>query len=150
MARRPFVKGVNETLKKFEALGGDMQDALGKIATAGALVLEGNIKNDMRQKKSGRQYQRGQKMHTASAPGESPAVDYGALINSIQSELGDVTSKSATAQVGTNMIYAVPLEFGTSRMEARPFMRPGAERAKPDIEAAMRAVTLEVIDRAAR
>jgi HK97 gp10 family phage protein len=137
---------VNETLDKLKELGVDMETVLGQIAMAGAMVLEGNVKRDIASKKSGREYTRGNKTHVASAPGESPAVDTGALLNSIHSELGDVTSTRATAVCGTNMEYALPLEEGTAKMAARPFMRPGAERAKPDIENAMQAVARQAVD----
>ena len=36
---------------------------------------------------------------------------------------------SATWTVGTNVEYAVYVEFGTSRMAAQPYLRPAAERA---------------------
>jgi HK97 gp10 family phage protein len=144
--RRPFVANVNVTLEKFKALEGGMEDGLAQIATAGALVLEASIKRDMATKKSGREYARGNKTHVASAPGESPAPDTGALLNSIQSELEYTTKTSASALVGTNQVYAVPLEFGTAKMEARPFMRPAAERSKADIEAAMRATAKRLVD----
>jgi HK97 gp10 family phage protein len=54
-----------------------------------------------------------------------PGVDTGALINSLQTELlpGEVKGIYST-----NMEYAEFLEAGTTRMLARPFMTPAAER----------------------
>ena len=58
--------------------------------------------------------------HQASAPGEAPANDTGALIAS-----GRVTAAKGTyaAFAGWQRIYAFFLEFGTDRMEPRPFIR---------------------------
>jgi HK97 gp10 family phage protein len=67
--------------------------------------------------------------HRASAPGEPPAVDTGRLRNSIDYALG-TESTGAYVDVGTNVDYAPPLEHGTSRMAARPFMRPATEETK--------------------
>jgi phage gpG-like protein len=87
----------------------------------------------------------------ASAPGQPPAVDSGRLrasmsVNWTKSGMskGKVDSKALeedgvgnpggtflsliggkfTVVVGTNVNYAPYLEFGTSRIAARPFMRP--------------------------
>lgn len=56
----------------------------------------------------------------ASAPGEPPAVDQGALRNSINWEQRDF----GRVVVGTNSEYAEPLEFGTNKIAPRPFFRP--------------------------
>lgn len=141
------VSGLDVTLGKFDALK-DVERGLEQIAIAGGLVLEGSIKREMATKKSGREYPRGGRVHVASAPGESPAPDTGALLNSIQTEVEQSSSSSATVIVGTNMEYAVPLEEGTARMAARPFMRPGLERSKADIEAAMRETAKRLVDEA--
>lgn len=72
--------------------------------------------------------------HMASAPGEMPAIDTGALVNSIQVEAeGDLTQV-----VFTNQEYAAHLEYGTVHMGARPFMRPSAEAAAPGFERRLR------------
>lgn len=66
------------------------------------------------------------KAHTASAPGEAPAVDTGRLRQSIVANKLD----PGHWQVGTNVEYALHLEYGTRKMSARPFMRPAFERVK--------------------
>jgi len=103
---------------------------------AGALVrttaynIEKRSKSSMRQAKHGRAYERGftksgraRKAHRASAPGEAPAIDTGALVNSIHTEFLTATS----AVVYTNQEYAQALEYGSKRMAARPFFTPAAE-----------------------
>lgn len=67
--------------------------------------------------------------HRASAPGEAPARDSGRLDNSIQA---DIQGKQAT--VFTNLEYAPWLEFGTQKIEPRPFMVPAMEKERPKFE----------------
>lgn len=69
---------------------------------------------------NGRTYKRGSRTHVASAAGEYPNTDTGALVKSIYWKM---VSK-LTAHVGTPILYGKHLEFGTSTMAARPFMRP--------------------------
>jgi len=59
-------------------------------------------------------------------------VDTGALWNSIYAEVGDFTG-----QVSTNMEYAGYVEFGTSKMPARSYMRRSADYHGPRYVAAM-------------
>lgn len=69
---------------------------------------------------SGRSYKRGSRMHVASAPGEYPNTDYGELVRKMFFELRG----RLTAVWGNSAKHARPLELGTSRMAARPFLRP--------------------------
>jgi len=41
--------------------------------------------------------------------------------------------KGVIGRIGTNVIYSKFLELGTSRMKARPFLRPGLEKNKRKI-----------------
>ena len=65
--------------------------------------------------------------HQASAPGEAPATDTGKLISSIVAD-----AQGTKAWVEARSAYAVHLEYGTRRMQARPFMMPAfeAQRAR--------------------
>lgn len=89
------------------------------------------IKLILRTAKTGRLYLRGAVVHQASAPGEPPASDTGRLVNSIR------TTYSADKLVGTVVAgteYAPALEYGTQRMEPRPFMRPALAAKRDEIE----------------
>ena len=59
-----------------------------------------------------------------SAPGEIPHVQTGHLRRSIAYELVG----SEDSKVGTNVEYGRYLELGTSKMAARPYLRPGVGR----------------------
>jgi hypothetical protein len=67
----------------------------------------------------------GYKTRRASAPGEAPAMDTGHLANSIQK----IKTQMGGAIVAVGADYGVPLEIGSRKMAARPFMKPAAERA---------------------
>lgn len=90
-----------------------------------------HARQSMAESKSGREYKRNKKgrNHIASAPGESPAKDTGFLINSLNAEHNGLIST-----VGTNAEYAMHLEFGTVRIEPRPFLDPAFEAMKPEFE----------------
>ena len=56
------------------------------------------------------------------------AVDTGRLRSSITHDLG-VDGRGLYGMVGTNVEYAIFLEFGTRHMRARPFLRPALRAA---------------------
>lgn len=61
--------------------------------------------------------------HRASAPGDGPAPDTGRLRQSI----GVESPSPLIRRVGTNVKYALYLEFGTRKLAPRPFVRPAVE-----------------------
>jgi hypothetical protein len=60
--------------------------------------------------------------HRASAPGEPPASDTGLLLNSIHHEMGD-DGDGWYVDVGSDLQYAIYLEFGTRKMAPRPLWK---------------------------
>src|SRR3990172_8567370 len=141
-----FVSGEEELIRKLQNLQTEVPAGMGKAMLAGAFVLEGFIKQSMQEGHHGRIYRRGGKVHQASAPGETPAVDFGNLINSIDSSLLD----NNASQVTTNADYAPALEFGTARMAARPFMRPAVDEHEGEVISAVRATILRLVEGATR
>ncbi len=55
----------------------------------------------------------------ASKPGDAPNTDKGRLVQSIKFDFQDNGLKG---RIGTNLKYGRMLEFGTSKMEARPWL----------------------------
>lgn len=126
------------------------------------MYLEREIKTAMKNtsrligtkvKRSGKTRGKG-KYHHPSAPGHPPAVDTGRLIGSIthafswtggaskpsgKAKSGDGVSKPLaktggdTGVVGSSVKYFMPLEFGTSKMAARPVLRPVMAKSKNKI-----------------
>jgi hypothetical protein len=103
--KREIAKGVRPIVREF------------------AFAVEAQMKLLMTQPKSGRQYKRGSRTHTASRPGEAPAVDTGFLINSIRTAI--ISDTRAEIVVGAE--YAEALEFGGDKVAERPFIRPAIE-----------------------
>ncbi len=66
--------------------------------------------------------------HRASSPGAMPATDLGNLAGSLQVE---IEKSKYQGHYFTGTEYAPHLEYGTSKMAARPFMTPSAEQARP-------------------
>ncbi|MBP3955395.1 hypothetical protein J8F10_08890 [Gemmata sp. G18] len=96
---------------------------------ASAKKVEGEAKRSITDgQKTGRVYTRRTVTHQASAPGEAPASDTGRLVNSINSS---VDGLDGVVVAGGGIVdYARSLEFGTSKMSARPFMFPALEKSK--------------------
>ena len=100
---------------------------------ASAEILVKHVKDSMREPKSGLEGKKPGKgfLTQRSAPGESPAVQYGHLLRSIiQENIGRLARR-----VGTNMEYGLYLELGTKKMAARPFLRPALDQCRERIRA---------------
>lgn len=127
---------VNIELDGLDKLLADLQ----RLGAAGEEVVEDTITDlvlDTHQKavdgiqrgpKTGRVYRRGNIAHQASAPGQYPASDTGRLASNVRFELPQ--GGNMVGRVGTNIQYGAYLEFGTSRMAARPWLLPSFEKAK--------------------
>lgn len=70
------------------------------------------------------------KGHVPSKPGEPPNRDTGVLQANIENRM----VSELAAEVSSNAPYAAPLEFGTSKMEARPYMRPARDKVAPEMQ----------------
>ncbi len=69
------------------------------------------------------------KRRIRSKPGEMPRKDHGELRRSIT-----YTKDGMKIYIGTNKLYAKYLEFGTSKMKPRPFMRPAMMKHREKIK----------------
>lgn len=111
------------------------------------IAMTNDIKQSFRETKSGKAYVRKTRVHQASAPGETPAIDTGRLMSSISYDVtngrsGGGSSKDPRVEarpfqwplmelaVGTKTDYAPELELGSKRIAARPFLRPALDRAQ--------------------
>jgi len=82
------------------------------------------------------------KNHVPSLPGQPPNNDTGNLASdaNIRSERTGITE----AEVSSNAEYSVELELGTSKMAARPFMQPAAEKNRKKATALVTAAVKKV------
>jgi hypothetical protein len=126
MARNPIstrLEGFEQTSRALKQFGGDASAGLQDLIQRTAVRVQATaVRSIQRGPKSGRRYRRGSKWHQASAPGQAPATDTGALASSVARV--DGTMESA---VGTGLNYGRDLEFGTSKMAARPWLLPALE-----------------------
>ncbi len=69
------------------------------------------------------------KGHVASAPGEAPNYDTGVLSANIETTQPEPLRVLVTSKAP----YASPLEFGSSRMAERPYMRPARDNKRREV-----------------
>jgi phage gpG-like protein len=129
---RVRIENAERLQARFNRLPPTTEKLIGDAVKTGALELQGEIRRRIsRGSRSGRIYKRGAKgEHQASAPGEYPKTDFGGLVQSIFVQMQD---RNLDASVGTDLKYGTHLEFGTSKMAARPWLFPTFEDLKPRI-----------------
>ena len=126
------VTNLKKVLSQLNRLQKDMEVPFQEIVKGGGQLIRGEaIKSIQTGSKSGVMYQmyNPRREHRASAPGQAPASDTGNLVSKIivKQKSKDITS------VESNADYSAYLEYGTSKMEARPFMLPAFEKSKKPI-----------------
>lgn len=127
------LEGLAQLTGQLIALGADAEKVVLGTITALTIKTQAEAKLGIgRGTKSGRTYRRGGVTHQASAPGQYPATDTGRLLSSVNMILP--TSSRMVGTVGTDVIYGRHLEFGTSRMAARPWLMPSFAKAKIGVE----------------
>lgn len=130
--------GMQQLLNQMKKLGADADAVVLKTITDLVVQTQSLAKIGIqRGPKSGRVYRRGNITHQASAPGQYPATDTGRLASSVMIDLP--VPGGLTGRVGTNVQYGPMLEFGTSRMAARPWLLPSFTQAKINVEKKLKA-----------
>ena len=130
------VSNIKKALKQLKTLQKDLEPDFQEIVKGGAQLIRGEaIKSIQSGAKSGIVYEKynPRRTHRASAPGEAPASDTGNLVSKI---IVRQDGKDKT-NVESNAHYSAYLEYGTSKMEPRPFMFPAFEKSRKPIEQAV-------------
>ena len=126
------VTNLKKVLSQLDKLQNDMEIPFQEIVKGGGQLIRAEaIRSIQTGSKSGVMYQmyNPRREHRASAPGQAPASDTGNLVSKIT-----VKQKSLNVvHVESNADYSAFLEYGTSKMEARPFMFPAFEKSKKPI-----------------
>ena len=134
------VTNLKKVLSQLENLDKQLEPDFQEIVKGGAQLIRGEaIKSIQTGAKSGVIYQKynPRREHRASAPGQAPASDTGNLVSKI---IVRQKTKNIT-NVESNADYSAFLEYGTSKMEPRPFMLPAFEKSKkPIINAVLKRV----------
>jgi HK97 gp10 family phage protein len=125
------VSGLEKALEVLRKAETELQEPIKDTLKGGAQLIRGEaIKSIQSGSKTGRTYKRYNptRTHKASAPGEAPASDTGNLVSNIM-----VEDKGDSIEVQSNAEYSKFLEYGTSKMEARPFLFPAYEMSREKI-----------------
>jgi hypothetical protein len=110
-------------------------EQLSQVVQKIATDIQSKIVDLMRAPKTGRVYKtKAGRTRQRSAPGEAPAIDTGALVNSISQGLTFPTP--TTALLSAPMEYAEFLEEGTDRMAARPYAGPAIKSVTEQLRGA--------------
>lgn len=130
MPAMPRMRGVDQAKRRIESLSGREKIALvGQALFAGGEMIKAEAQHLITQgAQSG-------KNHVPSKPGEPPNEDTGHLRSNITvTQVGPLH-----VRVASNARYSGFLEFGTSKMAARPFMGPAARAKRKEVVAVVRA-----------
>ena len=137
--------GVEEATKALEKVKEDLEKDMKEILLGGGQLIRGEAIRSIQQgSKSGKTYKKYNptRTHKASAPGEAPASDTGFLVSNIR-----VKEQKDVVQVRSEASYSKFLEYGTSKMLARPFLFPATERSRPKIQQAVFNKVVQTIKR---
>lgn len=135
------VKGHRRLVSRFKKMASPaMEKRVGKALFAAGEIVEDRAKGSiMAGSVSG-------KRHVPSRPGEPPSNDTAVLHNNIETVQVDVLE----VEVSSNAPYSATLEFGSSKMEARPFMGPAARETKGEVVALINEAIQHELRKAAR
>ena len=111
------------------------REAIKRMERATKVVRGAVISDIQRGVKSGTTYEKynPRRTHTASAAGQAPATDTGQLVSSISTRT-KIEGRKVIGEIIADAPYAQALEFGTTKMMARPFMQPALQKNARKIE----------------
>lgn len=131
MALRIKIIGRDWLTGKFRRLPLDQLRGMSRVLALSGLDVQTEARRSIQKgTRSGMIVMRGGRTHQRSAKGEAPKTDTGRLVSNIFSILD---ADEGAVEIGTDLKYGRYLEFGTSRMAARPWLHPAYERLKPRI-----------------
>lgn len=121
----------------------DFKAALGRVIASGVQDTMNTAKQSIHAHSSGgKTYQKynPKRTHTASAAGNPPNTDTGYLANNIHMVMD---ADGMGGSVESKADYSGFLEFGTSKMKARPYLQPALEENKPKVLRRIKALRLK-------
>ena len=128
------VTGLRDFKVQMQKLG----DAFNDAVDDGVFVTANDVRTyaikSIQETSSGQQVRRskqggGTYTHTAAAKGQAPNTDTGNLVASIAVE----KVGNAKYHIGSGLDYAEFLEFGTSKMGARPWLQPAMQANRKNL-----------------
>ncbi|MBZ9674550.1 hypothetical protein [Mesorhizobium sp. ES1-1] len=116
------VRGSDKLIKQLNQIPLQARAGIGNALAGSVVLLDAYAKQKIQGGgRAGRVYTRRTVSHQASAPGEFPKTDTGQLVSSL---FFRVAADKLSAFFGTTLAHGRYLEYGTSRMAARPWLRP--------------------------
>jgi len=135
------MKGRDKHIRRLKRLSGpEVIKAAGRVVFVGA---------DMVRSEAFRGVSAGSvsgKNHVVSTPGEYPNRDTGDLQDGFKTE----QTGPLSAEFRSEAAHSLPLEVGTSKMQARPHVRPARDTVKPKIEALFAKEIGKLVERSGR
>jgi HK97 gp10 family phage protein len=126
---------VDDLIKDFRSYGEKVYTNVGKAVLKGCLTVERAAKESIVGPSN-----------EVSEPGEPPKIKTGRLRASITHRVM-YEDGQVVGEVGTNVEYALPLEFGrefgTSKMAPRPFLGPALDENAEEINEAIEKAEME-------
>ena len=130
-------KSVADFLKKIRMTQQKVETELGKGIAQCCATIQREAQEGMRDTAVDFSKTYGKHGHHPSLPGNPPAVDTGTLRRSVTYS---VDEKNLTGYVGSVLNdppYGAYLEYGTSRMKPRPWLKPATEKSMETIKKIM-------------
>ena len=121
--------------KKFEEKKNGVHGDLYKAVTKACLIVEAEAKREMTETEIDFSKTYGKRQHHPSVEWDAPAVDFGMLRRSVTHSV-EQNGANAVGRVGstiTNPPYGAYLEYGTSKMAPRPWLKPAIAASREKI-----------------
>jgi len=140
------VKNLKKVMSQLGRLNKDLEQPFQEVVKGGGQLIRAEaVKSIQSGAKSGIVYEKynPRRSHRASAPGQAPASDTGNLVSKIR-----VKQKNPnTTIVESGADYSAFLEYGTSKMQLRPFLFPAFVKSKEKITQAVFKRVVTAIER---
>ena len=140
------VKNLKKVMSQLGRLNKELEQPFQEVVKGGGQLIRAEaVKSIQSGAKSGIVYEKynPRRSHRASAPGQAPASDTGNLVSKIR-----VKQKNPnTTIVESGADYSAFLEYGTSKMQPRPFLFPAFVKRKEKITQAVFQRVVTAIER---
>ena len=129
------IRGLKELKKKNEQRKKVIMNITKSVVLRCANDVKNTAQESIKQKGTGRTYRKynPNRTHTASAPNMPPATDTGFLGANISLNVEAKSDGSVVGQIISAAPYSKALEFGTTEIVQRPFMRPALHKNRKNI-----------------
>lgn len=146
---RAEIIGLKELDVKFDRLGAVGKGKILETALVAGALLINNAAKVFAPWKTGTLRR---SIHVGGHVGESSPDFTPSDIAGTYSDIGgaETGETNASVQIGTNLVYAAPQEFGTSKMPAHPYLRPAFDENLDKVKETIGEAIKVLIEQAAK